>query len=75
MEENKATLLGEMGLLPTPQSSDWRTKRTSKSWKKHGSTNRSLANDELWEQHADEIEQARAKIKFMKGGPFDSCSS
>jgi len=50
--------------LPTPQASDWRTKRTSKSWRGKKGINASLGNPEFWEQHADEIEQARAKINY-----------
>ncbi|KKN34589.1 hypothetical protein LCGC14_0792290 [marine sediment metagenome] len=38
-------------LLPTPQSSDHITKKTSKSWKEKGATNFTLSNPELLEQN------------------------
>ena len=62
MENNNTARLNKMALLPTPQATDFRTKRTSKSWKEKGATNASLGNPEFWEAHANEIAQARARI-------------
>jgi len=69
-ENNNTTRLDKMRLLPTPQASDWRTKRTSKSWKAKNATNWTWGNPDIWsvllsrETKRAEIESSnRRKIK------------
>lgn len=46
----RGTESGSLGKLPTPQSTDYMTKKTSASWKAKGGVNFSLANPEIQEK-------------------------
>jgi hypothetical protein len=60
---------GLLGKLPTPQSSDYITKRTSKSWRAKGGVNFSLANPEIqarWPTPTASMMPCEGTVRIMR---------